>query len=369
MRSGCDRVLVRRARVGDRAAFAVLIERHYPILLSSCRRAARDAELARDAAQQAVLTAMLGLHRLRDEDRFAAWLIGIGLNVCRTFIATGARTIAAPEPVIDYARTVQSVARDSHPQDHVEEAELAASVHAAIRELPAGQRQAVILFYLAGLTHAEIAEELSTRAGAVKTRLHKARRSLRTPLEPLWKEYFAMPTQDQSLVPVRIADLRRTAATQPESRRHVVFLEELDGDRRMPIWIGATEATALAVILESVELPRPGPYHFAAALLQAAGGEVREVRIVKLTDSIFFAQALLADGTAIDARPSDALTLASLTGSPMYVAEEVLNEADEGQARLSDLVRKARQATDDTTTLADEAKARISGAIAAREHE
>ena len=65
----------------------------------------------------------------------------------------------------------------------------------------------------------------------------------------------------------------------------------------MPIWIGATEATAFAVILESVELPRPGPHHFAAALLGAAGGEVPEVRIVRLTDSIFFAQAVLADGT------------------------------------------------------------------------
>lgn len=127
MRSGgADRALVRRARGGDRVAFAVLIERHYPILLSSCRRAVRDAELARDAAQQAVLTAMLGLHRLRDEDRFAAWLIGIGLNVCRTFIAAQARTVPCPELVNDHARALA----------------------------------------LAGLTHAEIAEELSTRSGA-----------------------------------------------------------------------------------------------------------------------------------------------------------------------------------------------------------
>lgn len=307
----------------------MLIERHYPTLLSSCRRTVRDSELAWDAAQQAVLTAMLALHRLRDEDRFAAWLIGIGLNVCRTLIATRARTVASPEPEIDHARAFESTARGSDPQDDVEAAELATDVRAAIRELPDGQREAVILFYLGGLTHAEIAEELGTRSGAVKTRLHKARHSLRTPLEPLWKEHFAMPTHDPSLVPVRIADLRRTAATDSESPRHVVLLEELDGDRRMPIWIGDTEASALAVILESVELPRPGPYHFAAALLQAAGNELREIRVVKLTDSIFFAHAVLADGTAIDARPSDALTLASLTGSPIYVAADVLCEAAE----------------------------------------
>ncbi|HUA45905.1 MAG TPA: bifunctional nuclease domain-containing protein [Solirubrobacteraceae bacterium] len=347
----------------------MLVERHYPVLLSSCRRAVRDTELAQDAAQQAVLTAMLGLHRLRDEDRFAAWLIGTGLNVCRTLIGARVRMVPSRQTMIDHTNAVKPMALECDPQHQSETTELVTNVHAAIQQLPAGQRQAVVLFYLAGLTHAEIAQELGTRPGAVKTRLHKARHSLRTPLEPLWKEHFAMPTKDLTLVPVRIADLRRTAATKPEPLRHVVFLAELNGDRRMPIWIGATEATALAVILESVELPRPGPYHFAASLLHAAGGELREVRIVKLTDSVFFAQVVLAGGTAVDARPSDALTLATLTGSPIYIAEDVLRQADERQPQLGDLVRDAQQATDDATTLADEARARISATIAAREAE
>ena len=96
-----DRALVSRAREGDRRAFAVLVERHYPVLLSSCQRALRDAELARDAAQQAVLVAMLGLGRLREPDRFGAWLIGIGLNVCRSLIAPGRRTVASFDLMID----------------------------------------------------------------------------------------------------------------------------------------------------------------------------------------------------------------------------------------------------------------------------
>lgn len=174
-----------------------------------------------------------------------------------------------------------------------------------------------------------------------------------------------MPSQAPDLVPVRIADLRRTAAAEPQSQRHVVFLQEIDGDRRMPIWIGPAEATALAIILEKVELPRPGVYHFAAALLEATGRELGEARIVKLTDSTFFAQAVLSDGSAVDARPSDALTLAALRSCPIYVAADVLDQANESQPRLSDLVHEARQAEDDASTLANEARERIQAGMAA----
>lgn len=232
---------------------------------------------------------------------------------------------------------------------------------------PSGQ--AVSLFYPAGLTHAEIAEELGTEPGAVKTRLHKARRSMHDPLEPLWKEYFAMPTPTPDLIAVRIADLRRTTAADPSSQRYIIFLEEIDGDRRMPIWIGPVEASGLAVILEEVELPRPGVYHFAAALLNATGAELAEARIVKLTDNTFFAQAVLTDDTAVDARPSDALTLAALTGCQIYVAADVLDQADERQPQISELIKEAQQAEDNASTLAEEAKARSHATrSAARKH-
>ena len=76
-----DADLVAAARGGDRRAFAVLVERHYGVLLATCRRATGNGELAADAAQEAVVTALVGLDRLRDPERFAAWLIGIGLNL------------------------------------------------------------------------------------------------------------------------------------------------------------------------------------------------------------------------------------------------------------------------------------------------
>jgi DNA-directed RNA polymerase specialized sigma24 family protein len=78
-----DAALVRLALAGDREAFAVLVGRHRPMLVGLCRRVLGDRGLAEDAAQEAVLQAMVGLGRLEQPERFGAWLGGIGLNVCR----------------------------------------------------------------------------------------------------------------------------------------------------------------------------------------------------------------------------------------------------------------------------------------------
>jgi RNA polymerase sigma factor (sigma-70 family) len=358
-----DSALVRAARLGDGAAFAELVRRHYGSLVASCRRIVGDRDLAGDAAQEAVLRAMLGLDQLRDDDRFAAWLIGIGLNVGRSLPGSRQQQTHALDALAQNARPSEPVTA-VEPIDVISAGDLSARVRAAIRALPAGQREAVALFYIAGLTQAEIAEEIGAGAGAIKTRLYKARRSLRASLVETYKEYFEMTDQTAELVPMHVAELRRTAPTNPGVERHVLFLED-DADRRLAIWIGPAEATALAVLLEEVQLPRPGAHHFAAALLTGAGGQLREVRVTELTSSTFYAQAILTDGTIIDARPSDAITLALLTGAPIHVAATVLQQAAEREPDYHDLLQQAVEATDDARVIAEEVKARYAANAAA----
>jgi bifunctional DNase/RNase len=120
----------------------------------------------------------------------------------------------------------------------------------------------------------------------------------------------------------------------------------------------------MAVILEDVQLPRPGVYQFAAALLTGAGTRLREVRVTELTSSIFYAQAILSDGTSIDARPSDALTLALVSGVPIYVADGVLAQADHSRAAFGDLHIEADAASDDAHVIAEEVKARHAASLA-----
>jgi RNA polymerase sigma factor (sigma-70 family) len=350
--SGAEAAGVEAIRRGDRAAFAALIERHYPTLLACCRRMVRDSDLAREAAQEAVLRAMPGLDRLRDPERFGAWLVGIGLNVCRSFISSH-------RPDGPTFELLEPSALAGDPAVATELAELSARVRAAIAELPPGQREAVALFYLAGLTHAEIADEVGSRPGAIKTRLHKARKTLRASLHDFREEPTPMSTAAADLITMHVAQVRRTPPAGDAEARHIVFLEDETGARRLPIWIGAPEAMALAIQLEEVELPRPAAHHFAASLLSAAGGRLKEVRITALTDSTFFAQAILADGTEVDARPSDALALALIAGAPIQVHPGVLDQSDHHREAFSDLLDEADSATDDARTLANEVRARL----------
>jgi RNA polymerase sigma factor (sigma-70 family) len=343
-----DATLVRRARRGDRGAFAELVDRHGPLLRATTRRAAPDLELAADAAQEAVLTAMLSLERLRDDAAFGPWLAGIGLNATR-HLARDRRTAPAPAP--DHAAD-DHAAETPDVDQLLDEQRAAARIRRAIAALPDGQRDAVALFYLAGLTHAEAAEHLGVPVGAVKTRLHKARANLRRRLDPLWKEQYAMPAD--TLVPLQVTDVVRTAG----GARHVVVLESQDG-RRLPIWVGPAEATAIAVLLEGVELPRPGTHDLAAALLAATGETVREVRIVRLAGAVFYADVLLSGGQTVDARPSDAIALALTTGAPLLADPDVLARARENEDALAPELAELEASTEDRRVLAEETRERL----------
>ena len=111
------------------------------------------------------------------------------------------------------------------------------------------------------------------------------------------------------------------------SNQPLVLLRERDGDRYLPIWIGAVEATAIAFAQQGVVPPRPLPHDLIRDLLTAVGREVVAVRITDLKDGVFYAVLDLGDGLDVSARPSDAIAVALRTGSPLYGAPEVLDTA------------------------------------------
>ena len=136
---------------------------------------------------------------------------------------------------------------------------------------------------------------------------------------------------------MHVVDVRETGSDDPLGS-HIVLLEEQGGRRRLPIWIGKPEATML---LHDLTTPRPDTYRFAADLLAAVGGELREVRIVRLAEEVFYGQAVLADGAEVDARPSDALNLALVRGAPVLVEETVLERAAESERETAELLAAA----------------------------
>ena len=133
-----------------------------------------------------------------------------------------------------------------------------------------------------------------------------------------------------SLVDVDVVDVRREPEAVPGGgRAHVVVLEERAGDRVLHIFIGEPEGRAMASTLTGFQTPRPMTYQLAASLVAALSGSVDEVRVVRLSENTYIAEVLLGgpSGTkVVDARPSDAINLALLTGASVRVASDVLDQ-------------------------------------------
>jgi len=111
------------------------------------------------------------------------------------------------------------------------------------------------------------------------------------------------------------------------SNQPIVLLREVGGDRYLPIWIGAVEATAIAFAQQGVVPPRPLTHDLIKDLLAATGNDLDEVRITEMKDGIFYAVLVFGSGVEVSARPSDSIALALRTGSKIVCAEEVLDEA------------------------------------------
>jgi bifunctional DNase/RNase len=197
-----------------------------------------------------------------------------------------------------------------------------------VAALPPGQRAAVHLHYLDGLTQAQTAAQVGSSVGAIRVQLHQARARLRQRLTPWWKEEHMPAEQLTGWVEMRVVDVRRGAATEDKPERNVVLLDEVGGDRHLQIWVGPFEGTALAMAMRDVELPRPLTFRFAAGMLATAGGTLREVRVTRLVEGTFYAQAVVEGPRGeglVDARPSDAINLALLVGAPIRVDPAVLD--------------------------------------------
>lgn len=114
------------------------------------------------------------------------------------------------------------------------------------------------------------------------------------------------------------------------SNQPIVLLQEQEGPRLLPIWIGAVEATAIATAMEGELPPRPFTHDLLRNVLEVLEVNVQKVLITSLRDSIFYAEVVLsreAGEVTISSRPSDAIALAVRTDAQVFASGEVLEEA------------------------------------------
>lgn len=129
------------------------------------------------------------------------------------------------------------------------------------------------------------------------------------------------------MIPVIVAGVRM----EMPSNTPIVLLNEVDGTRYLPIWVGAVEATAIAYAQQGVTPPRPMTHDLIVDLIDELGASLTGVRITALTDGVFFAilDLVSTDGQIheLSSRPSDAIALALRVGVPITVAPDVLDTA------------------------------------------
>ncbi len=116
----------------------------------------------------------------------------------------------------------------------------------------------------------------------------------------------------------------------PATNAPIVILKDSASDTCLPIWIGLSEATAIASALKKVEVVRPMTHDLLKDVIDQLGGRVVKVTVTNLRESTFLAsiEVVVAESLrVIDARPSDAIALAVRTNAPIFVAEEVLQQA------------------------------------------
>lgn len=131
------------------------------------------------------------------------------------------------------------------------------------------------------------------------------------------------------------------------SNQPIVLLREVSGERYLPIWIGAVEATAIAFAQQGVVPPRPLTHDLLKDVLEVTDNALAEVRITTMKEGVFYATLVLGSGLEVSARPSDSIALALRTGSKIVCAEEVLDEAGLSvPAEQEDEVEKFREFLD-----------------------
>ena len=144
------------------------------------------------------------------------------------------------------------------------------------------------------------------------------------------------------MIEVTIASIRVSLMSQ----NRIVELREEGGDRILPIWIGPFEAESITLQLQGVEVPRPLTHDLLKSIIETLGGEVLHILISGLEKNTYFARIVLdvdGDTMEIDSRPSDAIALGVRVNAPIYVADEVMEQAGlrpEEEVHLSDEERQ-----------------------------
>lgn len=184
-----DRLLVERAKQGDKSSFGILVSKYQRKLFRLILRLVHNQTEAEDVVQETFIKAYRALHQFRGDAAFYTWLYRIGINTARNFLDNQGRKV--PTATDMTAEQVESFGvgenlRDINtPESVLASKQIAQTVHLAIDELPDDLRSALLLREVEGLSYDEIAMAMACPVGTVRSRIFRAREAVAGRLRPL----------------------------------------------------------------------------------------------------------------------------------------------------------------------------------------
>lgn len=196
-----DDELMARSVIGDRRAFADLVERHEDAVVGYLSRLAGSRDRAEDLGQETFLRLYRARARYRGEGHLLAYLFRIATNLLRSEERRERQRkmlsfLFAPEEH-EEAAAPQGLLRD----------EVRGEVAAAVAALPLRVRVPLVLHEIEGWPYAEIARHLSCREGTIKSRIHRGRLALRARLEPYWFGGKSWRSNEENLNPATLSTI------------------------------------------------------------------------------------------------------------------------------------------------------------------
>lgn len=183
--SDADADLIRRAQAGDEAAFGSLVEAYSERLFAVVVRFTADPVEAEDVMQEAFVRAWRAIDRFEGRSQFFTWLYRIGINEAKRKAEKRARS--RRDVPLEESPLAEAPDWSQAPELRAEHGETARILEQAIRDLPVGYREAVVLRDVEGLSTREAAEIMELSEAAFKSRLHRGRMAIRRVMD----EYFA----------------------------------------------------------------------------------------------------------------------------------------------------------------------------------
>ena len=180
-----EQIWVLQAQQGSDEAFTKLVEEHQTHVYNLCYRMLGEPEAAEDAAQESFLRAYQNLHRYDQSRPFATWLLSIAAHFCIDRLRRRKLSVFSMDEENDDGSTFEIADPSSlDPEAESVKREDRGRLHAMLKDLDETDRAAIIMRYWYDYSELEIAESLRLTVSAVKSRLHRARRSL----AGMWEE-------------------------------------------------------------------------------------------------------------------------------------------------------------------------------------